>query len=80
MKCFLKISGCEFPNLSTKISNHYKHENIQYRICKNCKLIFQYPLKKTSQLKKIYTKEYFIDEYTNLKDNQFYIMRKNNMI
>ena len=72
-KCFLNIKQCKFPKLSNKINNYYTFKKINHRICKNCNLIFHYPINKSSY-KKIYNKDYYQSNYT--ENSKLYHQRK----
>jgi SAM-dependent methyltransferase len=72
-KCFLNVKQCKFPKLSSKINNYYTFKKINHRICKNCNLIFHYPINKSSY-KKIYNKDYYQSNYT--ENSKLYHQRK----
>ena len=69
MKC--KICG-KINNLNS--SYLYTHYKIKYYRCNNCLFIFQHPLPDSKKLKKLYSKEYFNQNY--LKNTSDFKLRK----
>lgn len=69
MKCYV----CNQIVQLTK-SFLYEHENKKYFRCNSCLLVFQNPLPSNAELKNLYNKEYFNQNYSD--DNNDYNLRK----